>query len=136
MAADILASDREREAVATRLRIAGGEGRLEPDELEARLERAYSARTRSALARLVEDLPAPAEVAVPARRPYRRVAAFLAVNAGLVGIWMAEVGARDRMIHGDSEFFWPAVPIVGWGAVIVLSVRRRRRRIASAALAR
>ena len=40
------ASDAEREAAAERLRRAGGEGRLVPEELEERLGVAFSARTR------------------------------------------------------------------------------------------
>jgi len=53
------AADVDREAVAERLRIAAGEGRLELWELDERLGRAYTAKTYGELAILVADLPAP-----------------------------------------------------------------------------
>jgi Domain of unknown function (DUF1707) len=52
------AADADREAVAERLRIAAGEGRIELWELDERLGRAYTAKTYGELATLVEDLPA------------------------------------------------------------------------------
>jgi len=52
------AGDADREAVAERLRIAAGEGRIEPWELDERLGQAYGARTYGELAALVADLPA------------------------------------------------------------------------------
>jgi hypothetical protein len=51
------AGDADREAVAERLRVAAGEGRIEPWELEERLGQAYGARTYGELAALVADLP-------------------------------------------------------------------------------
>jgi Flp pilus assembly protein TadB len=53
----IRASDADRDAVAERLRHAAVEGRLEPDELEERLELALRARTYGDLDRLTGDLP-------------------------------------------------------------------------------
>ena len=55
---DVLASDRDREQVATALREATAEGRLTVDELSERLDRTYAARTRSELDRVVSGLPA------------------------------------------------------------------------------
>jgi hypothetical protein len=51
------ASDADRDAVTERLREAAGEGRLAPDELEERVDKALRARTYGELARLVADLP-------------------------------------------------------------------------------
>jgi Flp pilus assembly protein TadB len=51
------ASDVDRDAVVDRLREAAGEGRLEPDELEQRVDGALRARTYGDLAELVADLP-------------------------------------------------------------------------------
>jgi hypothetical protein len=51
------ASDTDRDAVVDRLREAAGEGRLEPEELEQRVERALRARTYGDLAELLADLP-------------------------------------------------------------------------------
>jgi hypothetical protein len=88
---DVLASDGEREHVATLLRDAAGEGRLTVEDLTVRLERAYGARTRGELARLTADLPAaPAmsSVAVPAsaRRRSRLVVAVMS-GARRKGRW-------------------------------------------------
>jgi len=54
------AADADREAVAERLRVAAGEGRLDLEELDDRLGRAYAARTYGQLRVLVADLPAEA----------------------------------------------------------------------------
>lgn len=109
---DVRASDRERERVVSRLREHAGEGRLEMEELAERLDRAYAARTRAELATLTVDLPDPpprrsSPVAHGAGRRELRshVAAFVAVNLLLVGIW-AVTGAG---------YFWPVWPILGWG---------------------
>jgi hypothetical protein len=51
------ASDAEREAVVERLREHAIDGRLDADELAARAEAAYSARTHGELADLLVDLP-------------------------------------------------------------------------------
>ncbi len=53
------ASDRDREQTAERLRQAAGEGRLQPDELEHRLDAALSASTYGELDAIVSDLPGP-----------------------------------------------------------------------------
>lgn len=54
----VRASDADRERTADALRVQAGEGRLEPDELEQRLEAAFSARTLADLDALTADLPA------------------------------------------------------------------------------
>src|SRR3954449_616378 len=51
------ASDADREAIADRLHKAAVDGRLEPEELEERMDRALRARTYGELRRLVADLP-------------------------------------------------------------------------------
>ena len=51
-------SDEERHAVADLLRHAAGEGRLDLEELEERLERTYAAKTYGELVPLTSDLPA------------------------------------------------------------------------------
>ena len=59
----------ERDAVAEQLRVAAGEGMLDIDELEERLEQAHGARTRADLQRLTADLP----VAGPPADPHAAV---------------------------------------------------------------
>jgi hypothetical protein len=79
------ASDAERDAVVDRLRDAAGEGRLEPDELEQRVDGALHARTYGDLAELVADIPGDGRA--PFRNARRRtspVARSAMVGAGLV----------------------------------------------------
>ncbi|MEU3447396.1 DUF1707 domain-containing protein [Streptomyces thermolilacinus] len=53
------ASDADREAVVERLRDAAAEGRIDFDELDARLEQALTSKTCAELAELTADLPQP-----------------------------------------------------------------------------
>jgi Domain of unknown function (DUF1707) len=55
---DLRVGDREREATAGALREHAAVGRLDPEELDQRLEAAYTARTQADLERLTYDLPA------------------------------------------------------------------------------
>ncbi|TDB97763.1 DUF1707 domain-containing protein [Actinomadura sp. 7K534] len=57
---ELRASHDDREATVERLRDAAAEGRLDLDELDARLEGALKAKTYADLAALTADLPAPA----------------------------------------------------------------------------
>ena len=67
----------ERDAVAEQLRVAAGEGMLDLDELEERLEQAHGARTRADLTRLTADLP----LGVPAADPHAAAPAAHVVRA-------------------------------------------------------
>jgi hypothetical protein len=51
------AGDRDREAIAERLRVAAGDGRIEMTELDDRLGRAFAAKTYLELDELVADVP-------------------------------------------------------------------------------
>ncbi len=65
---ELRASDSDRDRVVETLRVAAGDGRLTPAELDERLEEALTARTYSQLASLTTDLPAwpdPAGQAMP-----------------------------------------------------------------------
>jgi hypothetical protein len=108
---EIRIADADRERTVERLRRAAGEGRLEPEELEERVETALSSRTDAELERLTADLPSER----PARRRRRRMAGLrdhrlaLAVAApGMISIW-ALTGA---------DYFWPMWPILGWGSAL------------------
>jgi Domain of unknown function (DUF1707)/2TM domain len=108
---ELLASDAERDRTAERLRAAAAEGRLTSEELEERLETAFSSRTEAELEPLVADLPAASVSTPPAARRERRhwdsdhVRAYLGVSLMLVAIW-ALTGAG---------YFWPIWPMLGWG---------------------
>jgi Domain of unknown function (DUF1707) len=97
------ASDAERDNVANTLRTHAAAGRLDPDELEDRLERAFAARTRADLAPLVADLPTPPP---KPRRELPRIPPVIPLAILLISIW-ALTGAG---------YFWPIWPI---GAMLV-----------------
>jgi hypothetical protein len=110
----IRASDAERERCADSLRAHFTAGRLDADEFEERVERAWHARTRGELALLVRDLPRLRPARPPAWvRAVDRVdrtllrahaTVFGATNGSFVAIW-AVTGQGD---------FWPAWLLVPW----------------------
>jgi DUF1707 SHOCT-like domain len=98
---DVRASDAEREEVVGRLREGAADGRLDPEELERRVEQAYRAESRGELERLAADLPlppAPAPSRWTSEAMRRRAAGFVTVNAVCIAVWLAS---------GASGGFWP-----------------------------
>lgn len=89
-------SDAERQDVAESLRQALTEGRLDLDEYDERVQRAYQAKTYRELGAITADLPdaKPPTPAVPARaagrrdlaRPHPNTVAILAAVGVFVGI--------------------------------------------------
>src|SRR5215204_5627701 len=97
---DIRASDAERERVATALRDHAGEGRLDPEELDKRLDLAYAARTRGDLVPLLADLPSEEERPRQRRDDPGPLPPVIFLSLVLVAIW-AMAGAG---------YFWPMWP--------------------------
>src|SRR4051794_11948220 len=62
-------SDDDRHKVAELLRVAAGEGRLDIEELEQRLESAYAAKTYGDLFPLTADLPVASSAPAPVPPP-------------------------------------------------------------------
>jgi hypothetical protein len=110
---DLLASDAERERVAEALRTHAAAGRLDPDELEQRLEQAFAARTRGDLTPLTADLPATTQAPRP-RRTLPPIAPMIPLAILLIAIW-ALTGAG---------YFWPVWPI---GAMLIGTFKHSRR---------
>src|SRR3954451_564094 len=88
-------SDADRHQVAEVLREAAGEGRIDLEELDRRLEATYAARTYADLGPITLDLPAQPTASVPARTAASAVPAVapdekhLAIMSGLErkGVW-------------------------------------------------
>ncbi|MFF5181684.1 DUF1707 domain-containing protein [Micromonospora sp. NPDC000316] len=141
------AADADREAVADRLRIALGEGRLDLHEYDERVQNAYAARTYAELDALLADLPpvAPAQrsalaptnpSASPEAGPLSGVVDGQPVRAGrgVTFRWMAEVWqpylqvigivvaiwAVTSLLSGEFLYFWPAWVGGPWGAVLAV----------------
>lgn len=101
-------SDADRHQVAEILREAAGEGRLELDELDERLEATYAARTYADLVPITFDLPVerpaqapvprPAAAPTPAPGQATRYDSSYAVMSGVdrKGVW--EVGATHTAL--------------------------------------
>jgi len=111
---DLLASDAEREGVAETLRTHAADGRLDHDELEERLGRAYGARTHGELTPLLADLPAPAAPAPREPRRLPQVSPLIGVALLLIAIWAVS----------GMGYFWPIWPI---GAMALSSFKHHGR---------
>jgi hypothetical protein len=107
----VRASDAEREQIATILRAAMSEGRLNLQDGEERLAAAYAAAYRDELGPLTADLPdggrralaeTPEAKAAVRRHMRGRVGLFALIAAGLVGLWALS----------GAHFFWPAIPLI------------------------
>ena len=113
------ASDAEREGCARALRDHAAAGRLDFDELEERLGRAYAARYRAELRTLLRDLPRGhgARVARAVDRIDRallraHLAAFALCALVLAALWGVSGGGA----------FWPAFMLVPWLVVLAWHV--------------
>jgi hypothetical protein len=115
--ADVRVSDQDRELAAQMLREHFAAGRLSQEELDDRVQTAYSARTQQELEELLWDLPAlpvtqqqvKAELVARRKHLQRRLlqesGGGLAIFAVCVVVWAANGG----------NGFWP-----GWVAIFVL----------------
>jgi hypothetical protein len=117
------ASHGDREQVVDLLKAAFVQGRLTPDELDARVGRALAARTYADLAALTADLsaepdrgpapaPAPAPVAAPARAHPRNRAAKRAVKVGLGTIGAIVLVTMGAGVATNQPVVAVALPIL------------------------
>jgi hypothetical protein len=103
------ASHEDRDRVIELLRVAAGDGRLTAEELEERIEIAFSARTYGELAKLTSDLPATghaiAPVGVTAPVPAKDVARLETRSGNLtrVGRWMVPRRIEARVTSGNIK---------------------------------
>ena len=103
-AAEIRASDSDRQQIAERLNVSVGEGRLNLDEFSDRVAAAYAARTRGQLDLLVKDLPAASSLSTTTAA---RVPVAPAPTASLT----TKVGAIKR------AGLWRLAPVTNLGVV-------------------
>ena len=96
---ELRASHADRDQVVEVLRVAAGDGRLSPEELDDRLERALTARTYAELAALTADLPAtPGAAVVPP------------LGAGAVSATpkdLARIDVRGSSVRRDGRWVVP-----------------------------
>lgn len=109
-AADLRASDRERDDVLVRLHTAYAEGRLTEGELDERIDLALAARTHRDLGRLSADLPAAPDEASARECPGDRPAVSLAGRFQLAyksrvrrsGRWLLPTSFTSVVYKGGS----------------------------------
>jgi Flp pilus assembly protein TadB len=126
----VLASDADRDAVTDRLRDAAGEGRLQSEELEERVDAALHARTYGELRRLVADLPRDGKE--PWLRPRMRTtgvarSVLLAgglATAALVALVLVALVVLLVLAVAAVAAAWCAAVVILW------LVRSRSRRLA------
>jgi hypothetical protein len=95
------ASHEDRDQVVEVLRVAAGDGRLTPDELDQRIELAMSARTYGELGAVVADLPAARPAgAAPAPKETLRIDR-LGANARRDGRWVVPERIEVRVTGGN-----------------------------------
>jgi hypothetical protein len=98
---ELRASHEDRERVADVLRVAAGDGRLTPAELDERLEAALTARTSSELAALTADLPEVGGVPTGAKELVRLD--FDGGNAARRGPWIVPRRMEIRAVGGSVK---------------------------------
>ncbi len=131
------AADVDREATADRLRAALNEGRLDLNEYDERLRRAYGAKTYGELDELLTDLPGsrPAETSLPAPRTAgkspavdRDQAAESTRSVWLLGVWgpwlkvaliLTAIWFVSQLGEGEFDDYWPIWVLGPWGAVVL-----------------
>jgi Domain of unknown function (DUF1707) len=128
------ASHEDRDNVVEQLRVAGGDGRLDADELDERVGAALVARTYGELAALVSDLPAPpgSSVVAPTVRSKDVVRIQCSGgNANRDGRW-AVPQRMEVSVHGgnvkldftEADISWPTLQIdvgVGGGNLTLIT---------------
>ncbi len=130
---DQRAADADREAVAEDLREAFGEGRLDHDEYERRLDDVWGARTYGELDLLTADLPEPRERVERETEAERQRATEVRKKQELaeyLGEWKAWLGGAVIMIgiwgvtsivNSELGNFWPGIPLGIWAVVLLAS---------------
>ncbi len=103
--AELRASHTDRDEVVEKLRVAAGDGRLTPEELDDRLEAALTARTFGELAALTADLPAAGTSAGVAPPQAAELLKFdqWGGNAVRTGRWVVPASIEARVVGGNVK---------------------------------
>ncbi len=113
--------DRDRVVdILTRHMVAGT---LTADELAARTDEAYAARTRAELERATRELPTlagpPLLIRAADRIPLRfHVGAYVAASAILIGVWAATREPDPGLSDEGFGLLWPFWIMLAWGVLL------------------
>jgi Domain of unknown function (DUF1707) len=99
------ASHTDRDEVVEKLRVAAGDGRLTPEELDERLEAALTARTYGELAALTADLPTggPQGNVAPPGAPQLLEFDQWGGNVTRTGRWVTPASIKARVVGGNVK---------------------------------
>ena len=104
---DLRVGDAERDSTATALREHYAQGRLSTDELNERLDAAFSATTHGQLDQVTDDLPniqpAPSAPPPPAAFPQRRLGAGVARAVAALVTVVALLAVVTVALHGGAH---------------------------------
>ncbi len=123
------ASHEDRDRVIEMLRVAAGDGRLTAEELDERVEIAFSARTYGELARLTSDLPASGHAIAPAGPATPAVPKDLvrlearSGNLSKVGRWVVPRRIEARVTSGNIKLDFTDAAITHRSIDIEVEVR-------------
>ncbi|MEY9888351.1 hypothetical protein ABIA35_007704 [Catenulispora sp. MAP12-49] len=131
--AEMRASHEDRDIIVDQLRVAAGDGRIDGDELDQRIEAAMSARTYGELDRLTKDLPPSAQQAGPARRTEAQASQNITISHGNThkrGEWLVPRQLNVTVRHGNVLLDFTEAVFSGAREVeVVLDVRHANLRI-------
>src|SRR5215472_4371122 len=125
----IRASHEDRDRVIEILRVAAGDGRLTAEELDERLEVAFSARTYGELAALTSDLPvgkqaiAPLDVSQPVAPKDVVRLECRSGNVSRVGRWVVPRRIEARVTSGSIKLDFTEAVIAHRSIDVVAEVR-------------
>jgi len=107
-------SDAEREAVVTKLSDAYGEGRLDVEEFQRRVDLAYAAKIHGEVTELTSDLPVTLAPETTKRRSHR-LRHFVSGVSSVWAIWLVIL-----LTGGGVQGWWPLWVTVPWGVAELL----------------
>jgi len=103
--AEMRASHEDRDSIVDQLRVAAGDGRIDADELDQRIEAALNARTYGELDVLIRDLPpAPVTTTSTVRHTTTEVSQSINIahgNAHRQGPWVVPQQLHIELRHGN-----------------------------------
>ena len=131
--ANVRASDADRERTVTVLRNEAAVGRITPDELSTRLDKAFAAKTLGDLRALIADLPEGnvdrvAELiggVVSGGIRIARIGLWVGVGAAVVGVAAPIVAGLAATGHSIAALV--ALAVIALGAMVAVRGLHRRR---------
>jgi len=126
------ASHEDRDIIIDQLRVAAGDGRIDGEELDQRIEAAMSARTYGELDKLTKDLPASAQQAGVVRRSEAEASQNITISHGNTakrGAWLVPRQLNVTVRHGNVVLDFTEAVFSGAREVeVVLDVRHANLR--------